>query len=95
MTTYDKFIQDILDTRGRFGILSGEYKERHHIIPKCMGGSNDDSNLIDLYAREHFEAHRLLAIENKDKHELTYAYHLMTTVANKYENRYVATPEEY
>lgn len=95
MMTYDKFIQDILDTRGRFGIPVGEYKERHHITPKCLGGTNDEANLIDLYAMDHFEAHRLLAIENKDKHELTYAYHLMTTVANKYENRYVATSEEY
>ena len=37
------------------------YKERHHIIPKSLGGSNDASNLVDLTAREHFIAHFLLA----------------------------------
>ena len=37
------------------------YKERHHIIPKSLGGSNDPSNLVDLTAREHFVAHFLLA----------------------------------
>ena len=37
------------------------YKERHHIIPKSLGGSNDSSNLVDLTAREHFVAHFLLA----------------------------------
>jgi hypothetical protein len=37
------------------------YKERHHIIPKSLGGSNDSSNLVNLTAREHFVAHFLLA----------------------------------
>lgn len=37
------------------------YTERHHIIPRCMGGVDDKSNLVDLTAREHFVAHRLLA----------------------------------
>jgi hypothetical protein len=37
------------------------YKERHHIIPKSLGGSNNTSNLVDLTAREHFIAHFLLA----------------------------------
>ena len=36
------------------------YKERHHIIPKCMGGSNNKENLVDLTAREHFICHWLL-----------------------------------
>lgn len=62
--TYSEFIQQILDTRGRFGIPEGEYKERHHIIPKCIGGTDDKDNLIDLYAQEHYEAHQLLFIEN-------------------------------
>jgi hypothetical protein len=37
------------------------YKERHHITPRSMNGSNDPSNLVDLTAREHFIAHFLLA----------------------------------
>ena len=36
------------------------YVEKHHIIPKCMGGSDDDKNLVCLSAREHFIAHKLL-----------------------------------
>lgn len=36
------------------------YIERHHIIPKCMGGVDDDFNLVYLTAREHFIAHLLL-----------------------------------
>lgn len=37
------------------------YTEKHHIVPRCMGGSNDKSNLVVLTAREHFIAHLLLA----------------------------------
>lgn len=36
------------------------YKERHHIIPKSMGGNDQEDNLVDLTAREHFIAHLLL-----------------------------------
>ncbi len=41
------------------GTVEG-YKERHHIIPRCMGGSNKKENLVELSAREHYVAHRLL-----------------------------------
>lgn len=40
---------------------TGIYYERHHIIPKCLGGSNKKENLILLTAREHFICHWLLA----------------------------------
>ena len=32
----------------------------HHIIPKHMGGSDDDDNKIELTVEEHAEAHRVL-----------------------------------
>ena len=34
---------------------------RHHIIPRCCGGSDDESNMVTLYLREHYIAHLLLA----------------------------------
>lgn len=37
------------------------YVEKHHIIPKSLGGSDDKENLVKLSAREHFIAHLLLA----------------------------------
>jgi DNA-binding CsgD family transcriptional regulator len=36
------------------------YTERHHIIPKSLGGSNSQSNLVALTAREHYLCHLLL-----------------------------------
>ena len=34
--------------------------ERHHIIPRCMGGSDNIDNLVELTPEEHFVAHQLL-----------------------------------
>lgn len=39
---------------------NGVYYESHHIIPKCLGGTNDRTNLVLLTAREHFICHLLL-----------------------------------
>lgn len=92
--TYIEFIDDILNTRGRFA-CGDEYHERHHIVPKCMDGSNDDSNLIDLFAREHFIAHKLLALENPNNRKLQLAYICMSFVKNDKEHRYQLNEEEY
>ena len=37
------------------------YIERHHVIPRCMGGSDSADNLVSLTPEEHFVAHLLLA----------------------------------
>ncbi len=36
------------------------YFESHHIIPKCLGGEDEVSNIVLLTAREHYVAHMLL-----------------------------------
>lgn len=46
-------------TRAQSRTLTG-YSERHHIIPKCLGGNDTNDNLVRLTAREHFICHRLL-----------------------------------
>lgn len=52
-------VHDQLIQRARVRILEG-YSENHHIVPKCLGGSNKKFNLVKLTAREHFIVHRLL-----------------------------------
>lgn len=37
------------------------YVERHHILPRSLGGGDQSSNLIALTAEDHFFAHILLA----------------------------------
>ena len=45
----------ITDNRKKCDIV---YYEQHHIIPKCLGGTDNTDNLVLLTAREHFIAHR-------------------------------------
>lgn len=52
-------IYDSLIERARYRALDC-YTESHHIIPRCMGGSDDKSNLVDLTPEEHYVAHQLL-----------------------------------
>ena len=93
--TYKEFIDNILSIRGRNG-CGDEYYETHHIIPKCMGGTNDKDNLIDLYAREHYEAHKLLSLENPDNKKLAHAWWMMSTVTTSSDKRRIEiTAEEY
>jgi hypothetical protein len=69
---YQKIYNQIIE-RAKNRVLEG-YKEKHHIIPKCLGGSNEKENLVELTAREHFLCHMLLCEiypnENKLKHAL-------------------------
>ena len=92
--TYDEFIKNILETRGRFA-CGDEYHERHHIVPRCMDGTDDNENLIDLYAKEHFIAHRLLVLENPDNEKLVYAWNMMAFVKSDNQHRYELSPDEY
>lgn len=99
--TYNEYISQIIKERGQWNIPDGDYWEGHHIIPKCMGGTgstkNKDDNIIRLYAREHFIAHRLLAIENPTNYMLLNAYVMMAFPSSPTQggNRYELTPEEY
>lgn len=65
-----------------------KYKELHHIIPKCMGGSNDKSNLIKLTARQHFIAHWLLYKIYKTS-ALVHAWNNMSIIGNGQSDRNV------
>ena len=94
MGSYDDFINNILKTRGRFA-CENEYHERHHIVPRCLGGTNDEENLIDLFAKEHFIAHKLLAKENPTNDSLIYAWWMMSIVSDENQERYELSPEEY
>jgi len=36
------------------------YSERHHVLPRCMGGDESAANLVRLEPEEHYVAHQLL-----------------------------------
>lgn len=38
----------------------GNHYDKHHIIPRSLGGNNSDENIVLLTPREHYIAHFLL-----------------------------------
>ena len=76
---YDKLIE----TRIKRELDPNEYYEKHHILPKSMGGSNCKSNLVYLTGREHFLAHWLLwrmHVNTIYDSKAAFAFHCMTTL---------------
>ena len=86
MNKYDEFIQSIRESRENVWF---EYSERHHIIPRCLGGTDDEDNLIYLTYREHFIAHKLLCEEYPGNRDLITALNFMAGFRKE------CTPEEY
>jgi hypothetical protein len=73
------------------------YKEKHHIIPKCLGGDNSKKNLVELTAREHFLCHRLLCEVYPNNEKLLWALWLMAIGKQKRKNTepYKVSSREY
>lgn len=60
--------------RGLDKTALSSYYESHHIVPKCLGGSDEEDNLVLFTPREHVIAHRLLWKANPDNIKLMWAY---------------------
>lgn len=75
---YFKYYYSIVD-RAKSRTIYG-YKERHHIIPKSLGGSNNKENIVDLTAREHFICHLLLTKMTDGKNKKIYGIRLKCPV---------------
>lgn len=62
---YQKHYESLINSRKQMNRVKSKdvaeiYFEDHHIVPKCLGGSNKKENVILLTAREHYIAHWLL-----------------------------------
>ena len=67
---------------------NGTYYEQHHILPKCLGGCDNDDNKTLLTAREHFLCHWILHRLNPDNSKLTHAFHMMCFAKGRLQSRY-------
>ena len=72
---YQKIYDSLID-RGKNRTLCS-YKEEHHIIPRCLGGSDEKENLVFLTAEEHYIAHQLLIKIYPDNNKLVKAAAMM------------------
>ena len=51
-----------------------DYSEKHHIVPRCMNGTDEDDNLTVLTYREHYMAHYLLTKMYPENSGINYAF---------------------
>ncbi len=61
------------------GRILNDYVEKHHIVPKCLGGTDDKNNLVNFTPEEHFVAHQLLVKINPTHEGLVFALRFMAT----------------
>jgi hypothetical protein len=77
---YNKWYYKIINNAKSLNRSKGaEYFENHHILPKCMGGSNHHSNLVLLTPREHFICHLLLTkfVNENYKYKMAISVNIM------------------
>jgi len=91
---YKKIYESIVDRAKNRKLNS--YKEKNHIIPKCIGGSDDETNLVELTAKEHFICHLLLCEIYPNENTLKSARWAMTCFKSKNHNRkYIISSSQY
>lgn len=92
---YQKLYNQIIE-RAQERVLSPDmYKEVHHIIPKCLGGSNEKENLVKLTAREHFICHWMLSRIYPEDVKIGYAFWAMCNQKTVKQERYIPSSRTY
>jgi len=83
---YKRCYEILINSRQLLDRKKGEgiYYEKHHILPRCLGGDNSKENLILLTAKEHFIAHLLLikCYEGKERNKMVQALWAMVSHKN-------------
>jgi hypothetical protein len=74
---YDRLIE-----RAKFREIDC-YVERHHIMLRCIGGSDSKENIVRLTAEEHYVAHQLLHKMHPRNPKLLLAVKMMTVSGGK------------
>jgi hypothetical protein len=80
---YSKWYYLIIDNAKNRTVIPS-YVEKHHIIPKSIGGLNGKENLVVLTAREHFICHLLLTkmLTGDKKRKMIYAFWQLSNQKN-------------
>jgi hypothetical protein len=73
-----KKVYDAIIERAKNRNLYNTYSEKHHIVPKCLGGKDNKENIVRLTGREHFICHQLLHKMHPDNYGLLCAILFMS-----------------
>lgn len=86
---YEKIYDNIIIKAKQRGLKKRDldyYTEKHHIVPRCLGGLNNKENLVLLTGREHYLCHWLLWKINNNN-SLLLAYHKMVYQKRSFQER--------
>lgn len=86
---YKSIYDSIIERAKSRGEIDG-YTERHHIVPRSLGGRDTKDNIVTLTAREHFICHMCLArfTEGKNRAKMITAARFMCVANNPHQDRY-------
>ena len=90
---YTKCYYNIIDRAKSRDLSKETYTEKHHIIPKSLGGLNNKDNLVKLTAKEHRLAHILLprmTIDPLHTKSMWYALWMMLRTKNTNQQRKIS-----
>lgn len=75
----------------------GNYYDSHHIVPRCLGGSDAEGNRILFTHKEHFIAHLLLTkmYEGEAKKKMYYALWRMSSLSKDPGKKRKLTASQY
>ena len=68
---------------------SQDIYEKHHIVPRSMGGSNSKENIVSLTPKEHYIAHALLFYIHKNS-SMAHAWFMMCSDPSRKYKRYTS-----
>lgn len=94
---YTRWYYNIIQNAQLRKLESTTYVEKHHIIPKSIGGDNSKKNLVNLTPREHFICHLLLVkmTTGNNMYKMIYALNMISNIKNIGDGRYTPTSKIY
>jgi hypothetical protein len=92
---YTKYYNQLVESRKLLNRTFQTGFEKHHIVPKSLGGNDTKSNLVVFTPREHCLAHMLLAkmYSGTPKAKMIMALNALMKLRNN--NRNILTTKEY
>lgn len=92
---YTLWYNNIIERAKTRKLPSGIYLEKHHVIPRSLGGTDVINNIVKLTAKEHFVCHLLLTkmTTGLARRSMAYAAWRMTHIDGR--KRYVPSSKIY
>jgi hypothetical protein len=92
---YRKHYDLLMEKANNRELLKDTYTERHHILPRCLGGGNNKNNIVNLLPKEHYFAHLLLFRLYPNNQKLSFAFWMMCNGNRKKNRKYVVSSKIY